>query len=259
MAAGSALLLIAALASSGVCAFNLVRCLLQLFCSWGPWNRAALRTALSRALDVVARVHVIERMSKRAQARRRAAAFEQAMPEALRLLSVALDSGSSLVHALEYTADNCDEPLASELKRTVWDLQAGQGFDEAMEGLRSRTGGTEFSYLAVAMEIQHRAGSSMGRVLGTVSEQLKRSRKLSDELKTKTAQGRLSARIVVALPLLVLAVVSLFSPGYLAVFFTSPLGAFLLVVACLLEALGIVMLRRILSPDLSRRTGGAWK
>lgn len=181
------------------------------------------------------------------------AKLEQGIPEALRLMGIALDSGSSLSMALEYAANSCSEPLASQLKRAVWDLQAGQGFDEAMEKLRQRTGGSEFAYLAVAMEIQHRAGGGLTYVLESVSHSLQQAAELKEELKTKTAQGRLSMRIVAVMPFALLVVLTAFSPGYVTGFFSSPLGIFLFLLAMLLEGAGIVFVRKSLSVDTSFR------
>ena len=177
-------------------------------------------------------------------ARRRARELEKAMPEAIRLLCIALDAGSSLVKALEYAARNCDEPLAGELSRVVWDVQAGQGFDEAMEHLRARTGGTEFAYLAVAMEIQHRSGGSLGDVLRSVSGMLQQNAELAQDLQGKTAQARLSARVVALMPVVLLFVLTLLTQNYLGIFFSSPLGLVMFVAACVLELLGVMLVRR---------------
>lgn len=173
------------------------------------------------------------------------------MPELLRLLCIALDSGSSLVMALRYAADNCDEPLAGELKRTVWDLESGQGFDEALEKLRGRTGGSEFAYLAVAMEIQHQSGGSLTTILQNVSTLLQQAAELKGDLRTKTAQGRLSSRIVALMPFALLGILSVFSPGYLTGFLASPLGICLFALAMLLEATGILLVRRALAIDFT--------
>lgn len=196
-------------------------------------------------------------LRERAREERRQRAMREAMPEMLRLLCIALDSGSSLVQALSYAADNCDEPLASELERTVWDMESGQGFEEALEKLRERAGGAEFSYLAVAMEIQHRTGSSLAQVLASVSQSLQGVTELEESLQTQTAQGRLSARIVVAMPFAVLAIVSVVSPGYVSAFFGSAAGVGLLALAVLLECAGVVLVKKALSVDVSAGSLGA--
>ena len=159
--------------------------------------------------------------------------------------------------ALRYAADNCDDPLAGELKRTVWDLEAGQGFDEALENLRARTGGSEFAYLAVAMEIQHQSGSSLTNILENVSTLLQQSAELKEELRTKTAQGRLSSRIVALVPFVLLGILSIFSPGYLVEFLSSPLGICLFALAMLLEVAGVLLVRRALAIDFTVDLEGA--
>lgn len=210
-----------------------------------------------RARHALMRIPLVSRGMGAAREARYAHELQKAMPEAVRLLCIALDAGSSLVNALEYAARNCDEPLATELSRVVWDLQAGQGFDEAMQRLRARTGGTEFAYLAVAMEIQHRSGGSLKDVLQSVSSMLQQDLELKRELETKTAQARLSARVVACMPVALLLVLSLLTRGYLAAFFTSPLGLLLFLFACVLEILGVVLVRRGLRVDLGADMAGA--
>ena len=190
---------------------------------------------------------IVDRLSRK----KRSEEFERELPEVLRLLCTALESGASLTMALRYAADNCDEPLASELKRTVWDLEAGQGFDEAIENLRKRTGGAEFSYLAICMEIQHSSGGSLREILNSTAGMLKQSAELKEDLRTKTTQGRLSSRIVALMPFALLAILSLFSPGYLSIFFESALGILLFALALVLEAAGVVLVWRALKIDFS--------
>lgn len=187
----------------------------------------------------------------KAREKKRIEELQKGMPEVLRLLCIALESGSSLVMALRYAANNCEDPLASELKRTVWDLEAGQGFDEALEKLRARTGGSEFAYLAVAMEIQHQSGGSLTNILENVSALLQQSAELKEDLRTKTAQGRLSSRIVALMPFALLGILSIFSPGYLVGFLSSPLGVCLFALAILLEVVGVLLVQRALAIDFT--------
>lgn len=255
MAPLSAALLVITLVATGTAAYRIVEALPHL---WGD-PRALVkkgRDLLARMRELAMRSTRLSRALASARKRRHLRELKQGMPEALRLLSIALDAGTSLVKALEYAADNCSEPLAGELKRTVWDLQAGQGLDEALRGLRARTGGSEFAYLSAAMEIQHRSGGSLGEVLASVSESLRQSAELEEELRTKTTQGRLSARIVAWMPLALAALITVLSPGYFGAFFSSPLGIALLIMALLLEAAGVLLVKKALAVDLSAAPGG---
>ena len=166
------------------------------------------------------------------------------------MLCIALDSGSSLVKALEYAAANSSGAMARELRGALWDMQAGLSFGEAMEGLRQRTGGSEFACLAVAMEVQHRCGGSMAAVLESVSSMLQQNAEIEEELATKTTQAQLSARVVALMPLVVLALLSVVSPGYLGRFFESSAGVALLLMAVVLELVGVVLVRQSLDIGL---------
>ena len=179
--------------------------------------------------------------------------LRQTLPQAVRLLCIALDSGNSLLQALEYAAKNSNGAIARELKRAVWDVKAGKSFEEAMEGLRKRTGGSEFSCLAVAMEIQHRCGGTLSQILQSVSQMLQQSAELEEELVTKTTQAQLSARVVALMPIVVVGLLSVVSPGYLGQFFESLPGVALLVVAVILEVAGVVLVKRSMAVDVDMR------
>ena len=198
----------------------------------------------------------VEKHVKRYMDSRRTKELREGMPEALRLLCIALDSGNSLVQSFKYAAENCNEPLSSELKKSVWDLEAGLGFDESMEQLRSRCGSSEFAYLAAAMEIQHKSGGSMRLILQSVSRSLQQSIEMEQKLETKTAQARLSSKIVAIMPFALLCILTIFSPGYLWKFFSSPLGIFMFTCAICLEIVGVILIRRFLNIDINAHLGG---
>lgn len=250
MGAISAALLFASLIATFLCVRKAVPLLAYLRRAL-PLAHVDRRLVLEDAKSRIASTGLLAPILGKAREKKRAEELQKGMPELLRLLCIALDSGSSLVMALRYAADNCDEPLAGELKRTVWDLESGQGFDEALEKLRARTGGSEFAYLAVAMEIQHQSGGSLTTILQNVSTLLQQAAELKEDLRTKTAQGRLSSRIVALMPFALLGILSVFSPGYLTGFLASPLGICLFALAMLLEATGILLVRRALAIDFT--------
>lgn len=250
MGAISAMLLLTSIIASFLCVRKTVSLLAHLQHVM-PLAHIDRRLMLEDTRSRIASTRLLAPILEKAREKKHVEELQRGMPELLRLLCIALDSGSSLVMALRYAADNCDEPLAGELKRTVWDLESGQGFDEALEKLRTRTGGSEFAYLAVAMEIQHQSGGSLTTILQNVSALLQQTAELKEDLRTKTAQGRLSSRIVALMPFALLGILSVFSPGYLTGFLASPLGVCLFGLAMLLEAAGIFLVRRALAIDFT--------
>lgn len=214
----------------------------------GPRQR--LERAEQGLRTLLGRVPPVRAALRRMQGQRRRQQLRQSLPQALRMLCIALDSGSSLVKALEYAAANSSGAMARELRGALWDMQAGLSFGEAMEGLRQRTGGSEFACLAVAMEVQHRCGGSMAAVLESVSSMLQQNAEIEEELATKTTQAQLSAKVVALMPLVVLALLSVVSPGYLGRFFESSAGVALLLMAVVLELVGVVLVRQSLDIGL---------
>ncbi|MGN0038253.1 MAG: type II secretion system F family protein [Coriobacteriales bacterium] len=100
------------------------------------------------------------------------------------------------------------------------------------------------------MEVQHRCGGTMAAVLEGVSSVLQQNAELEEDLATKTTQAQLSAKVVALMPLAVLALLSIVSPGYLGRFFESPAGVALLVLAVVLELVGVVLVRQSLDIGL---------
>lgn len=247
----SAMLLIAALFFTFSCAYRMAILFHSLVLERARANADVSLRPVDRLKGTILSWSFLSKRWKSITQRKRYMEMEGELPEVLRLLCTALESGSSLVMGLRYAANNCNEPLSGELKRTVWDLEAGQSFDEAIRGLRNRTNGAEFAYLSVAMEIQHTSGGSLTEILKSVSLMLKQSAELKDELRTKTAQGRLSSRIVAGMPFALLAIFTIFSPGYLMGFFSSAFGILIFVFALLLEAIGILLVIRALKIDFS--------
>ncbi len=256
MAPFSLVLLMCAVVSCAVACFEGAMFLQSVFVVSGSKARLSLgkdeKAALERlAMSTPARAILIKRKKER-----RNEEISDAMPEMLRLMGMSLGSGAGLEQSIEYAARNCEGALGDELKKTVWDLKAGQGFAEAMESLRRRCPKSEFSYLAAVMDIQHRSGGSMGEVLLSLSDSLSSAAKLAEDLKVQTAQGRLSSRIVVAIPLVLGVVLTMMSPGYFLAFFESELGVLVLALAIGLECVGVVLVRRLCQVGISLHAGG---
>lgn len=211
---------------------------------------SASRLLEQKVFELLAHVPKIDKAMRSMRNQRLKRELKSSLPQAMRLLCISLDSSGSLQQALEYAAENSSGVIAKELRRAVWDIKAGRSFDEAMEGLRSRTGKSEFTCLVIAMEIQHRCGGTLGQILASVSEMLQQSAELEEDLITKTTQAKLSARVVALMPLVVLALISLVSPGYLGQFFESASGFALLVLAVLMELAGVALVKRSMAVDL---------
>jgi tight adherence protein B len=182
--------------------------------------------------------------------RKRKNLLREQLPDALRGLGMCFMAGLSLEQAFDQTAQECREPLRSELLRTVNDLHTGSSIRESLAALDGRLVMDEMRFVSVALEIQHRTGGSMREVLDCAADSMLASFDLSRSLEVQTSQARMSARIVSILPIALVVVLSLTMEGYLASFFTSSAGFALLLCAVGMQVAGILSIRKILGIDL---------
>jgi tight adherence protein B len=172
------------------------------------------------------------------------------LPDALRSLGMCFSAGFSLQQSLEQTAQEAEQPLSGELLKTASDMQTGCSILESLRKLDERVNVSELRFVSVAMEIQHSTGGSLREILDCAAHSLDSSFELERSLSVQTAQARMSARVVTVMPLALMLVLSLAMEGYLATFFTNPVGFGMLIVALGMELVGVLAIRKILGLDL---------
>lgn len=193
---------------------------------------------------------VVARVQTKKWLRARKDRLREQLPDALRGLGMCFMAGLSLEQAFDQTAQECREPLRSELRQTVNSLRTGSSIMESLDSLDARLSMDDMRFVTVALEIQHRTGGSMREVLDAAADSMLASFDLSRSLEVQTAQARMSARVVSILPVALVVVLSLTMEGYLATFFSSSAGLMLLLCAVGMQAVGILVIRKILDIDL---------
>jgi tight adherence protein B len=177
---------------------------------------------------------------------KRREALREAIPDALRSMSVCSHAGFSLLQTFQQVAKEADEPLRSLFLTAVHDLETGRTVSEALEAFRKNADVSELAFVAVALDIQHRAGGSLKQVLEAARDAVESELNLKRSLRVQTAQAKLSARIVSVMPFVLITIFSLLSPGFLTPFFGSLLGIVLLGLAASMQLAGIYLVRRLL-------------
>lgn len=177
---------------------------------------------------------------------RRLQKIEAALPEALAVQSAALKAGQSTTVSLRTVAESSKGPLAEELRMTVRDIEFGRPFQEALEGLASRTLSRDVELWVDAMLVHRVAGGNLAKVIHSLSNNVRERIALRAEVRALTAQGRMSGGVVAAAPLGFFIILSMTSRDQMRVLFTTPLGLALLAVGLSMEALGFLWIRSIL-------------
>ncbi|MDP5238033.1 type II secretion system F family protein [Uliginosibacterium sp. 31-16] len=177
---------------------------------------------------------------------RRLAMVEQQLPDAIDLMSRALRAGHALPAALQMVGEEMRDPLGGEFKVLFDEVNYGVSVHDAMLNLLTRLPTGDLRYLVVAILIQRETGGNLAELLDNISSIVRQRLVLMGEVRTLSAEGRMSAWILSILPFAAGVMIQLANPGFLKVLWTDPFGIKLVYGALCLMAFGIWWMTRII-------------
>ena len=186
-------------------------------------------------------------MAAAAQEERRRSTAYESLPDALSCMSACFNAGFTLLQTFRQVAQDVKGPLAEPFNQAAHSLEIGGNASDALDQIKRGCYSRELAFVAVALDVQHQSGGSMKQVLEAVVDSVRGELALKRSLRVQTAQAKLSARIVSAMPVVLIVLFSVVSPGFLDPFFQSALGAVLLGVAVVMQVAGILLVRRALA------------
>lgn len=176
-------------------------------------------------------------------------AVREAVPEALESMAACLGSGFTLLQTFDQVSREVQGPLGETFARSAHVLEVGGTAERALAELREGAHASELAFVAVALDVQHQSGGAMRQVLDAATDTVKGELALRRSLRVQTAQAKLSARVVVVMPFVLVAAFSLASPDFLTPFFSSAFGYALLVLAIVMQVAGVLLVRRALAVE----------
>lgn len=176
---------------------------------------------------------------------RRLKQFAEQLPYLLDLLRSALESGHTLLRALQIAAPDLPEPMSGEIGLVIEQVEVGASVPDALEAMYRRQPDESLGFLAIAVRLQMHVGTSLAEVLQHVSESVRSRQRLKQQISALTAQTRLSAVIVSLLPVVILAFFSATRPQYVSPLFNDPTGTRLLKIAVVLNVSAFLIMRRL--------------
>ncbi|HEX6498535.1 MAG TPA: type II secretion system F family protein [Micromonosporaceae bacterium] len=184
------------------------------------------------------------------RASRRTAAFRAQLPDALRLVIGSVRSGFSLAQAIDAMCREVGDPIGTEFGRALAEARLGMDLEEALDRLARRIGNHDLSWAVMAIRVQRDVGGNLAEVLTTSVDTLRERETLRGHVRALSAEGRISAYILLALPVAVGAAMAVLRREYIAVLFTDPRGILMLLVGVLLVLIGGVWLNRVTRVEL---------
>jgi len=127
-------------------------------------------------------------------------AFNKQLPDTITLVANALRAGSSFLQAIELVVRESRPPVSTEFSRVIREVNLGLPFDQAMENMVRRMKSEDFELMATAINIQHSVGGNLAEILDSIAYTIRERVRIKGEIRTLTAQQRLSGYVVGLLP-----------------------------------------------------------
>jgi tight adherence protein B len=201
---------------------------------------------LAMRLVVALACMLVPRMVVRRARTRRLLRIELQLPEAADFIARALRAGHSFTNVLQIVGNELPEPLSGEFRMVREEINYGVPLNEALHNMAARIPLTDLRYLVIAVIIQRESGGNLAEILGNISQLIRARLKLLAQVRVLSAEGRMSAWILGALPFVVMAVMTVINPGYVSLLWTDPVGVRLLWYAAVMILLGFFWLRKVI-------------
>ncbi len=176
--------------------------------------------------------------------------FEQQLPDMLQLLSGTLRAGYSMMQGVEAVSQEVEDPMGRELRRVVTETRLGRPLEESLDSVAERMGSNDFAWATMAIRIQREVGGNLAELLMTVAETMTHRERLRRDVKTLTAEGRMSAYVLGILPIGLGLAMYVLNPDYMSQLWESGTGEALLIGGGALMIAGFYWMSRIVKIEL---------
>jgi tight adherence protein B len=188
---------------------------------------------------------------------RRLKAFNSALADTITLLANALRSGSSFLQAIEMVVRETQPPISTEFGRVIREVNLGLPMEHALNNMTRRVRSDDLDLMATAVSIHHQVGGNLAEVLDAIAFTIRERVRIKGEIRTLTAQQRLSGYVVGFLPVALVGVIGLIAPQFLEPLFQRPpefiglpLGVAILGAGGFMMLLGFIAIRRIVDIEV---------
>ena len=172
------------------------------------------------------------------------------LPDALDMLAGSMRSGFSVLRAMQVVRSQMHPPIAQEFGRVVDEVQFGIPLEAALTNLVQRTGSYDLELVVAAIQTQLSVGGNLAEIFDSICDMIRKRVRLFGELSAATAEGKMSAGILLAMPLVMALAVNTMNPGYMAPLFSDPLGLMVLGVGVGLMIVGTLVIRKLIDVDV---------
>ena len=178
---------------------------------------------------------------------RRTQAFDRQLPDVLATIASTLRAGHGLRPALRAIADDGTPPASLEFSRVLGEERLGLALDQALAAMCGRIGSQDLEYVATAVRVQSQTGGSLAGLFDTLSATVRERQRHARKVRALTGLGRISAAVLIAMPIGLAGLMTVLSPSYVAPLYTTSGGHVALGICLASVAIGGLMLKRIVA------------
>jgi tight adherence protein B len=184
-------------------------------------------------------------------------AFNKALPDTITLIANALRAGSSFLQAIELVVRESRPPVSTEFGRVIREVNLGLPFEQALENMVRRVKSDDLELMATAISIQHTVGGNLAEILDSIAYTIRERVRIKGEIRTLTAQQRMSGYVVGFLPIGLAGFIFLAAPKFFDPMFdpkTSiiglPAGVIIMILGGVMMFIGFMLIRRIVDIEV---------
>ena len=170
--------------------------------------------------------------------------------DTIAILSNAMKAGHSFFQAVDSVSREMTGPVADEFTKLQKEISLGVNTETALENMVNRVGSDDLELMVTAVLIQRQIGGNLSEILDNISGTIRQRIKTKGEIKTLTAQGRMSGIIIAILPFVLAGAMAVISPQQMVTLVTNPLGIVMIIIAVIMELIGIVFVRKIINVEV---------
>jgi len=181
------------------------------------------------------------------KAKKRLRAFDNQLPDLLVTLAASLKAGHSFRQGIQSVVDEGMEPASREFKRVLTDTQLGRPMEDSLGEMADRVGSKNFTFVITAVTIQRQVGGSLAALFDMVAETVRSRQQFARRIRALTAMGRASAYVLVGLPFVLAAILTLINRSFMAPLYHRHIGHMLILFGLVMMAVGSLLLKKIVS------------
>lgn len=177
--------------------------------------------------------------------KRKASAFAEELPDVLTIIASSLQSGLSFTQALTSVARESDGEVALQFRRVLSEVQVGRNLIDSLQDVADRMDSQDFNWTISALTIQREIGGNLSEILSTTAEAIRGRAEIRNEVKALSAEGRMSAYVLIAIPVFMLLYLRLTRPDAFGLMFSTAPGLVMMTIVVILMLIGWAWVQKV--------------